>query len=267
MYMQKIMEDHLGQYLLLDLALLAFLFFGMLLFWELGRKLGGRQKNSEYRRAQYGIRVMEGAVFALMGLLIAFTFSAANMRFEARRQLMIQEVNAIGTAYLRLNLLQPDDQLLLRDSFRHYLDLRIASYRHLSIFGLAKSEMQKISLNEILLWRQAVAAVHRQNSRPPALLLLPAINQMFEAANSRMIIVSFHMPLFIFLLLISLAFTSAILAGYDIPRNKKHGSIHFIGFIIIVVLTIYTIFSFEFPRLGLVKNPDDVQLKELRRHL
>ena len=48
---------------------------------------------------------IEGAVFGLMGLLIAFTFSGAASRFEARRQLILQETNAIGTAYLSLDLL------------------------------------------------------------------------------------------------------------------------------------------------------------------
>ena len=48
---------------------------------------------------------MEGVIFGLLSLLIAFTFSGAASRFERRRDLIVQEANAIGTAYLRIDLL------------------------------------------------------------------------------------------------------------------------------------------------------------------
>ena len=55
-----------------------------------------------------GVGVIDGAVFALPGLLLAFTFSGAAARFDTRRHLIVEEANAIGTAYLRLDLLPPD---------------------------------------------------------------------------------------------------------------------------------------------------------------
>jgi hypothetical protein len=57
-----------------------------------------------------------------MGLLIAFTFSGAASRFDTRRQLVVEEANAIGTAYLRLDLLPASAQSALRESFRRYLE-------------------------------------------------------------------------------------------------------------------------------------------------
>jgi len=68
--------------------------------------------------ARAGAGAVEGSVFGLLGLLIAFTFSGAAFRFDARRQLAVEETNAIGTAYLRLDLLPADKQPALRDSFR-----------------------------------------------------------------------------------------------------------------------------------------------------
>jgi len=60
--------------------------------------------------ARAGTGTIEGAVFALLGLLIAFTFSGAAARFEDRRALIIEETNDIGTAYLRLDLLPASAQ-------------------------------------------------------------------------------------------------------------------------------------------------------------
>ena len=72
---------------------------------------------------------MDGAVFAVLGLLIAFTFSGATARFDTRRQLIVEETNDIGTAYLRLAPLPADAQPPLRQAFRDYLAARIETYR------------------------------------------------------------------------------------------------------------------------------------------
>src|SRR5262245_16132661 len=90
------------------------LFIGMLLLLETGRRLSLRQLAQEGAAERAGFGVIEGAVFALLGLLIAFTFSGAAARFDTRRQLVVEEANAIGTAYLRLDLLPATAQPQLR---------------------------------------------------------------------------------------------------------------------------------------------------------
>src|SRR5206468_4373221 len=60
------------------------LFFGMLLLIELGRRVGNRHLAKDPEGARAGVGAIEGAVFALLGLLIAFTFSGAASRFDTR---------------------------------------------------------------------------------------------------------------------------------------------------------------------------------------
>lgn len=83
------------------LALIA----ALLLFIEFGRRIGRYQLARNQKGLAKGAATAEGAVFGLLGLLIAFTFSGAAERFEQRRHLTTEEANAIGTAYLRLDLL------------------------------------------------------------------------------------------------------------------------------------------------------------------
>src|SRR5271165_7389931 len=92
------------------------LLLGMLGCLELGRMLSRRVKISE--GAKPGLGIIEGAMFALLGLLVAFTFSGAATRFEGRRHLIVEEANDIGTAYLRIDLLPTDAQPEIRDLFR-----------------------------------------------------------------------------------------------------------------------------------------------------
>jgi hypothetical protein len=122
-----------------DIAALAGgLFVGMLVLLETGRRLGLRQLAQDSEAAQAGFGVVGGAIFALMGLLIAFTFSGAASRFDTRRQLVVEEANTIGTAYLRLDLLPASAQPPLRESFRQYVEARLDGYRKLPDIVAAK---------------------------------------------------------------------------------------------------------------------------------
>src|SRR5215468_3455539 len=107
------------------------LFLGMLLFLEIGRRASLRRLKEDSGAAGEGVGAVDGAVFALLGLLIAFTFSGASSRFDTRRELIVEETNDIGTAYLRLDLLPSGLQPALREDFRRYVDLRIEVYRRL----------------------------------------------------------------------------------------------------------------------------------------
>jgi hypothetical protein len=112
----------------LDLFLLmagVLLFPVMLITLEIGRRIGLKRLAEDPEGARAGASAVEGAVFALFGLLIAYTFTSTAARYEARRDLLVQHANAIGTAWLRLDLLPADVQPALRRDFRQYLDMVI----------------------------------------------------------------------------------------------------------------------------------------------
>src|SRR5512137_431463 len=131
--------------IIVGLMFAAGLLVGMVLLLELGRHLGRRRQSKDEERARAGLGAVEGAVFALLGLLLAFTFSGAASRFDARRQLIVEEANAVGTAWLRLDLLPANAQPELRDLFRRYLDSRLAVYQKLPDFQAARAELSNAS--------------------------------------------------------------------------------------------------------------------------
>jgi hypothetical protein len=89
------------------------LFLGMLTCLELGYRIG-RRADAPGGSAHEGLGAIETAIFALLGLLLGFAFAGAMSRLDARHQLIVREANAIGTAYLRLDVLPPFDQPELR---------------------------------------------------------------------------------------------------------------------------------------------------------
>jgi hypothetical protein len=98
---------------------------GMLILTEAGRRIGLRRMAEDPEGVRAGLGAIEAAILALLGLLLAFTFSGAGSRFDARRQLIVDETNAIGTAYLRIDLLTAAAQPELRENFRRYVEARL----------------------------------------------------------------------------------------------------------------------------------------------
>ena len=199
--------------------------------------------------------MIEGAVFALLGLLIAFTFSGAASRFEARRHLIVEEANAIGTAYLRLDLLPAARQSTLRDAFRRYMDSRLAVYHlHATARERVRDELERSNALQLEIWAQAVAATRAQGAAPGAqMLLLPALNQMIDITNTRTLATEMHPPLAIFAMLSVLALASALFAGYAMAGSKSRGWLHTIGFAAVMALVVYIIIDLEYPRLGMIR--------------
>ena len=237
----------------------------MLLLLEIGRRIGIRRQARDTEGARAGLGAIEGAIFALLGLLIAFTFSGAAARFDARRQLIVEETNAIGTAYLRIDLLPAEAQPALRDSFRKYVDSRLAVYARLPDIAAAQEELARSNEIQGELWKHAVTACRQSGSQPATMLLLPAMNQMIDITTTRTMAAQMHPPAVIFAMLGALALAGALLAGYGMAGGKSRSWIHIVAFAAIMALTVYVIMDIEYPRLGLIRVDDfDRALVELR---
>ena len=228
--------------------------FGILIFLAIGRRLGQRAITHGRDVGLANIGSLETAVFAILGLLIAFTFSGALTRFDVRRAQIVDEANAIGTAYLRIDVLPPGTQPRLRQAFRDYVDARIAIYKKLPDLQAAHKEMMRSQELQVDIWAQAVVASRTPDSRPGTEgLVLPALNQMFDITTVRAMASQMHPPLIVFAMLIGLAFASALLAGYQSAGAKAYHWVHQLGFAGIVAFTVFVILDIEYPRLGWVR--------------
>jgi hypothetical protein len=242
------------------------LFLGMLLLLEVGRRIGMRRIAQDPEGARAGVGTVDGAVFALLGLLVAFTFSGAAARFDTRRQLIVEETNAIGTAYLRLDLLAPSAQPALRDGFRRYVNSRLEVYRKLPNIAAARQELQRNTQLQREIWDQAVVACHAEGSQPAAtMLLLPALNAMIDITTTRTMAAQMHPPTIIFVMLFALALAGSLLAGYGMAGGKARSWIHMVGLALAMALAVYVVLDIEFPRLGFIRvDAFDQALVELR---
>src|SRR3954470_7978597 len=182
---------------------------------EAGRRFGVMRSARDPEGAKSGASGVQGAVFGLMGLLIAFTFSGAATRFDTRRAQLVEEANCIGTVWLRLDLLPADTQLPLREKLRQYTDSRIAVFRKLHDPAGTKLELDRATGLQNEIWRQALAACRKAESPSATMLVVPALNQMFDMATTRSMGTRMHPPLMIYGTLALLVLAGALLTGYD----------------------------------------------------
>jgi hypothetical protein len=248
-------------------ALAIGLFFLMMLSVEVGRRIGRYRYATDKDSFSEGLGAAEGAIFALLGLLIAFTFSGAASRFEDRRHLITEEANDIGTAWLRIDLLPPADQPAMRELFRRYTDLRVVAYERVRDTAATEAKTAAALRLQGEIWQLAVAGVRKPEASPGAAqVLLPSLNAMFDIVTTRNTSTRSHPPFAIYLLLGVLCAVGAMLFGYSIGPSRNPNWLHRLAFAGVMALAIYVILDLEFPRRGLIRiDGEDKVLMELRQ--
>src|SRR5262247_4035833 len=135
------------------------LFVGTLLCLYIGLRLGQRKQAKVADSARVELNVVDATVFGLMGLYLAFTFFGAAQRYELRRQLTVEEANAIGTSYLRLDLLPISRQAPLREKYRRYVESRLAVYRVLPDIEASTEQATIATGLQQEIWGETIAAL------------------------------------------------------------------------------------------------------------
>jgi hypothetical protein len=237
------------------------LFVGMLTLLETGRRLGIRRRPRESEGERGSLGTIEGAVFALFGLVMAFAFSGASARFNEKRMLIAEEVNTIETAYLRVQLVPESARPEIRDLFRRYVDSRLETYRLLPNMQAAEVEMAKSKKFQEEIWQNAVVATRMPDSHPDAgKLLLPAINNMIDITTTRTMALQLHPPRIVYALLFGLGLICSLLAGYRMAIGQNRSWLHIFGFTVITVIVAYVVLDVEYPRAGLIRLETSDQL-------
>ena len=239
------------------------LFAGMLLLLEIGFRVGMR-----FKRTAGGEEtgILDGAIFALLGLLLGFAFAGAVDRFGHRRDLIIHEANAIHTAYQRVDLLDAGDQPAIRMLFHSYIEARLKVYDLLDAGHDPHSAWRETSQVQAQLWSATVQALNNDRVKDDALeIVLPALNDMFEVATERRVALGLRLPGLILYLLIAVSLLSALLAGNGMAKSGTRHILHAAIFAAAVSLTIYAILDLDNPRAGFIRlDSADRVLKELR---
>jgi len=249
---------------LLAVVIVAGLFLGMLLFLEVGRRIGLYRFAKFGEPARAGVGVVDGVVYGLLSLLLGFTFSGAAARFDHRRELVANAGHAMEIAWDRTLVLPEADRQAIRDSFRGYVDALITSY-------IARdrsdpfAEPPAVAAARRDVWTRSVAVCMAADGEKARMLLLPALNDMFGVIYQERLARRIHPPIAILAMLGIAALASALFGGYGLAKSPLRNWMYLIGVAATVAMTAYVIIELEYPRLGVVRVDDmDRALVDLR---
>ena len=253
---------------LLSVSIAIGLFLAMLLFLEIGRRIGVRRLQMSGPDARVGVGVVDSAVYAVLALFLGFAFSGATGRFDHRRELVAHEITSIGTAWSRIDMLPSELQTPVRAEFQRYVDALVSSY--LTPGTAAEAERQRNATTRVKsdLWARAVAACSTAVGEKARMLLLPAINEMFDNVEREHLARRMHPPGVIYVMLGVAAMAASLFAGYAMSNAVTRNWLFTVGIAATISIMTYVIIELEYPRLGWVRvNGFDQALVELRATL
>ncbi|MBM4013932.1 MAG: hypothetical protein FJ293_03080 [Planctomycetes bacterium] len=200
----------------------------------------------------------DGVLYALFGLLMAFTFSDASARFERRRDLIVSEANALSTAASRFDLLAEPKRGELRTLLGRYVEARLALTTPTPSRADLEARQPLVVERQTAVWATAIAACSESPNLP--FVLLPPLNEAFDLGEVRRNVLYHSPPTVIFVMLLLLALAAAFFAGQSLAGSTNRLRFHRIAFTGVITLTACTIIDLELPRRGLIRMIDTDRL-------
>jgi len=237
----------------LSLGTALLLFFGMLLFLEIGRRISLRATSRMGDAARTGVGVVDSAVYAVLALLLGFMFNGAMTRFDTRRDMVIQEASAMSTAWQRIDALPPAAQATIRTAFTRYVDAVAGVHQTAPGSPTFQRHWQDIAPAQNDLWtRSVVASLADAGGEKARMLLLPSLNEAFDAVDRELQAIRNHPPKIIYVMLLVAALASALFAGYSMANRSGRNWLFNTGIAATIAIVMYVVIQLEYPRLGVV---------------
>jgi hypothetical protein len=233
---------------------------------EAGFRFGRRMAEKTGEMVKPQISVVEGSLVGVLGLLLAFTMSMAVTRFEVRKQLVLDDANAIGTSYRRTKLLPEPEASQIANLLRQYVDVRV---RYVLVgedpvkLQAAREQAARLQTE---FWARAVAYGQKDPNPVRAGLLLQSLNQVIDLDAARWMALHNHVPSAVIYLNAILALLTITLVGYAFGLHGVHHvfSMFLMALAFTVVLSV--IIDLDRPRHGFIQVSQQPMI-DLQREL
>jgi hypothetical protein len=224
-----------------------------LLATEIGFRVGRRAVPTVPEDAKSQIGTIQGAVLGLLALLLGFTFAMSMSRFEVRKQLVLEESNAIGTTFLRTQLLPEPPRREVSNLLRRYVKVRLEFYEagtDQKKLRAANDATEKLH-NE--LWSLG-AALGQKDPRAVTLgLFLQSLNEVIDLHAKRITALENHVPEIILILLYFVALVATGLIGYGCGLGEVRNFFVTMVASVLIAAVILVIIDLDRPRRGLIQ--------------
>ncbi|MEM1370233.1 MAG: hypothetical protein AAGG02_19975 [Cyanobacteria bacterium P01_H01_bin.15] len=184
-----------------------------------GYRLGLRKIKVKKEGQKPSLGSAVGAMLALFGFMLAFTFSTTYSLFSQRKQLLLDDANAIGTAVLRTDFLPEPSRTEARKLFKEYVDIRIDAVQHPDKLERFLQDSDRIQDE---LWSH-VAELSDKTTNPRLLsLYINALNQVIDLHSLRVTVASrYRIPRTVWFMLYFIGIQAMLAVGYELGLSGR----------------------------------------------
>lgn len=250
-----------------SLVIAAVLLASMIGAMEAGYRIGLRRQAAATESSRSHVNGIQASLLGVLALLLGFTFSLALQRFDSRSEAVVDEANAIGTAYLRTKLLPSAVSEQAAQVLQSYTDLRVQA----GTVNLAQdSERQALDAraDRVLevLWLTAQRATEADKSPVTSGLYVQAVNEAIDSRARNDAALKRHVPEVILILLYGTFLMTSGVVGYAAGVSWHRPSLVTYIFITLLVILAFIIVDLDRPRRGLIRV-DQSSLVALKRSI
>ena len=222
----------------------------MLAASEAGRLLGVRAIG----RGGDDVSTLEGAILGLLALMISFTFAMALSRFEARRDAVLIEANAIGTTALRARLLPAPHNVDINKLLQEYVRIRLDITQHVPSPMELNTAIKRSNEIQEALWQQTKLVAAKDSGMVPTGLFIQTLNEMIDNQGKRLEALRNRVPNTVLMALYGVAIVASALAGYanGLEARRVRLPVYVTG--LLVASVILLIQDLDRPNAGFVKT-------------
>ncbi|HYP57878.1 MAG TPA: hypothetical protein VEQ35_06290 [Beijerinckia sp.] len=213
---------------------------------EIGHRFGLRVSG------QANISTLEAAMLGLLALMISFTFAMALMRFDARRDALLGEANAIGTAALRARLLPAPQNAESLKLLRDYVQIRLDITGHTPTPAEMNAAIERSNEIQGALWLLAKAVMAKDNAMVPTGLYIQALNETFDDQQKRLTALRNRVPNIVLLALYGVAIVAIGFAGYAGGVDQRRWRLPVYIMSVLVAAVILLIQDIDRPSAGFI---------------
>ncbi|MEI8047255.1 MAG: hypothetical protein WCI92_07740 [Bacteroidota bacterium] len=217
----------------------------------IGQRYGMYRSKKAEDVQQTPVGTVVGSTFGLLAFMLAFTFQIVTNRYDTRKDLLVDEVTNIRTAYLRAGLIPQPYNLETRKLLVEYVDLRVDLAGDLSKLGSTRARSEQILDT---LWKFSEKLGELDRSSENYALFISSVNDLVENYNQRITMAfEFRIPVVILWALFIITFFSMFALGYQFGISGK-GSFRInliLGIIFAVVM--FLIIALDRPETGLAQ--------------
>ena len=228
------------------------LFISLIAALEIGYRLGRQARGNTDDTAKSQSGTIQGAVIGVLALLLAFTLSMAISRYETRRQLVLDEANAIGTTYLRSKMLPAPYPAQAADLLRQYVANRLEFYNAGIDDVRLQADNDQAGQLQGQLWAVAAAASALDNRAVPTGLFVQTLNDTIDLQAKRLAATRNTVPETVILLLFGVAIATAAIVGYNSGLSNRRHLFAALTLIVLITVIIWVLIDLDRPRRGLI---------------